>query len=93
VGHYPLLEKHPILRFRHRLWGQKKIADELQKKNLDLSICGHVHSATVDIDKKGRGEIIIGSVTKNACGALIDYDSTNNVFCYSKIDLKKEQLL
>ena len=47
VGHYPLLEKHPILRFRHKLWGQKKILGELQKKNLDLSICfplfGSIH--------------------------------------------------
>ncbi len=87
VGHYPLLEEHPILRFRHKLWGQKKIANELQKKKLDLSICGHVHSAAADIDDTGRGEIIIGSVTKNACGALIDYDSAADVFTYSRIDL------
>ena len=87
VGHYPLLEAHPILRFRHKLWGQKKIANELLKGNIDLSLCGHVHSAMADIDDAGRGEIIIGSVTKNACAALIDYNSTKNVFTYSKIDL------
>ena len=88
VGHYPLLETHPILRCRHRLWGQKKIANELERKNLDLSICGHVHSANVNIDDAGRGEIIAGSVTRNACGALINYDNIKNIFTYDKIDLK-----
>ena len=89
VGHYPLQEEHSILRFRHKLWGHKKILNELQGENLDLSICGHVHSAAADIDDAGRGEIIVGSVTRDACGAQIEYDSTNNVFTYSKIDLTK----
>ena len=88
VGHYPLREKHPILRFRHRLYGQKKIAEELTKKNIDLSLCGHVHSANVDLDDTGRGEMIVGSVTRNACGALIEYNKAKDVFTYNKIDLK-----
>ena len=91
VGHYPLREEHSFLRFRHKLWGQKKILDELQRKTLDLSLCGHVHSAKADIDDTGRGEIIIGSVTRDACGALIEYDCTNNTFIYNKIDLTEDQ--
>jgi len=90
VGHYPLIEDHPVLRFRHSLWGYTKVVSQLLKeKKLSLSLCGHVHWPTAKIDDKGRGEIIIGSVTANACGALIEYDKMNDSFSYNKIDLKK----
>ena len=87
VGHYPLLEEHSILRFRHKLYGQNMIRDKLEDKKLDLSLCGHVHTPHIDIDESGRGEIIIGSVTRNACGAKIEYDYKKNIFSYEKIDL------
>lgn len=88
VGHYPVLEKQPIMRFRHRLYGQRKIAKALRNREFDLSICGHVHKTNVDIDDKGRGEIIVGSVTRNACGALIEYNKDKDIFTYDKIKLE-----
>ena len=88
VGHYPLFEtENMLVRWRHRLYGQKKVA-ELQKKGmLDLSICGHVHKPTPNIDERGRGEVIVGSVTKNGSLAEIEYNKGNDIFTYKKIDL------
>ncbi|MCP4177399.1 MAG: hypothetical protein GY756_06515 [bacterium] len=85
VGHYPLIEDHPIMRFRHKLWGHKEILNALKSKRIDLSLCGHVHNPHASLDERGRGEIIIGSLTKNACFALIEYDEKKDLFTYNKI--------
>jgi UDP-2,3-diacylglucosamine pyrophosphatase LpxH len=88
VGHYPLEEEQNLfVRWRHKLYGQKKIIDFMRKGRLDLSICGHVHNPTSKINDKGRGEIIVGSVTRNACLAAIEYTKDNDVFNYKRIDL------
>ena len=87
VGHYPLIEDHPWLRVRHRLWGQKKVLELLLNKQLDLSLCGHVHLPYERIDDTGRGEYCAGSVTRNGCMSEIDYDKTMNIFSLKKISL------
>ena len=43
VSHYPMLEDHPVLRVRHRLFGQKNILRLKAEGAIDLSLCGHVH--------------------------------------------------
>lgn len=88
IGHYPLLEDHPWLRVRHRLWGQKKAVELLASGTIDISLCGHVHKPYALIDEKGRGEICSGSVTRNSCMASIQYDSSTDIFKYEKISLK-----
>ncbi|HJO96136.1 MAG TPA: metallophosphoesterase [Victivallales bacterium] len=87
VGHYPLIEDHPIMRFRHKLWGHKQILAALKSKRIDLSLCGHVHHPHARLDKNGRGEIIIGSLTRNGCFALIEYDEKKDLFKYNKINV------
>jgi len=32
IGHFPLIEDHPILRIRHKLWGEKRVLKSLLKK-------------------------------------------------------------
>lgn len=88
IGHYPLIEDHPWLRVRHRLWGQKKAVKFLSDGAIDISLCGHVHKPYTKIDSKGRGEICSGSVTRNSCMAMIEYDPAKDFFKYEKISLK-----
>ena len=88
VEHYPLIEEPPILRFRHKLWGEKQVLEKLKSGKIDLSLCGHVHHPTQRIDEKGRGEIIIGSATANKCFALIEYDEKIDLFKYNKISVE-----
>jgi len=87
ISHFPLMEKHPWLRIRHRLWGQAKVLAELGRGNIDLSLCGHVHMPEARIDSRGRGEICAGSVTRNACMSLVEYHAENDIFTHEKIEL------
>lgn len=85
VGHYPIIEKHPFLRIRHRLWGQRDIALQLERGNIDISLCGHFHKPYARLNERGRGEICAGSVTRNACIAVIEYNKNKDVFEYEKV--------
>ncbi len=87
VGHYPLIEDHPWLRVRHRLFGQQSVVELLRAGKIDLSLCGHVHKPYAKLDATGRGESCAGSVTRNGCMSLIDYDRTNNIFTHRQIKL------
>ena len=85
VDHYPLIEKHTLIRCRHRLYGEKKVLSALRNKKIDLSICGHVHYPIADIDDRGRGEIVAGSITANRSFALIEYNEKEDYFKYNRI--------
>ncbi|OGV55703.1 MAG: hypothetical protein A2017_03215 [Lentisphaerae bacterium GWF2_44_16] len=88
IGHYPLFEDHPLLRIRHRLWGQKDVLNLLKDGKIDLSLCGHVHFPNSRINERGRGEICAGSVTRNASIAIIDYDDKKDIFNCENFSLK-----
>lgn len=87
VTHYPLLEKHPILRMRHRLFGQQPIVELLNDGSLDLALCGHVHKFELKTDANGRGECCSGSVTRNGSMVEIDCDTRKRTFTYKTIKL------
>ena len=87
VGHYPLLEDHPILRMRHRLFGQKKLVALLQNGAIDLSLCGHVHRPVMRLDDSGRGESIAGSITCNGSCSLIQYDRNSDRFIFQRVEV------
>ncbi|MBP3394963.1 MAG: metallophosphoesterase [Lentisphaeria bacterium] len=87
VNHYPLEEDFPLLRIRHRLFGQKRIKQLLEEKKIDLALCGHVHKPTLRVDADGRGECIAGSVTRNGTMVAIDYDPLADHFKYETIHL------
>ena len=87
INHYPIIEKHPLLRFRHRLYCQGKIAELLKKGVIDLSICGHRHFYYTDCNESGRGEICSGSVTKNGLMSEIEYK--DDAFNFKKIYLNQ----
>jgi len=87
IGHYPLIEEHPIRRCRHRLYGQARANRLLKSGDIDLSLCGHVHKPLAKIDERGRGEIIAGSITRNHCLAEIDYQAAEDRFLYRPLTL------
>ena len=87
VGHYPLLEEHPVLRVRHRLFGQKKLVELLHNGAIDLSLCGHVHRPVLKVDANGRGENISGSITCNGSCSLIEYLPENDRFVFKRIEV------
>ncbi|MDD4816369.1 MAG: metallophosphoesterase [Victivallaceae bacterium] len=89
VGHFPLQEAHPILRFRHRLYGQKKLLELLRSGAIDLSLCGHVHRPTDRLDGRGRGESIAGSICANGVASLITYDQGKDVFGLERLEFKR----
>jgi 3',5'-cyclic AMP phosphodiesterase CpdA len=87
IGHYPIIEDHPILRVRHKLWGEKETLELLKSGKIDLSLCGHVHRPYAKTDERGRGEICAGSITRNGCVTLINYDKTKDVFSREVVHL------
>ena len=87
VSHYPMLEDHPILRMRHRLFGQKNILRLKSEGIIDLSLCGHVHKPYCRVDAAGRGENCAGSVTRNGVISEIIYDEASGIFSFESIDL------
>ncbi|MBP5531139.1 MAG: metallophosphoesterase, partial [Lentisphaeria bacterium] len=65
LSHYPMTEDHPLLRIRHRLFGQGKIVGLMRSHAIDLVLCGHIHKPYLKVDADGRGECCAGSVTSN----------------------------
>lgn len=89
AGHYPLIEEKPLLRIRHRLWGQKEVLKKLREGFIDLSLCGHVHKPYyIKTGENGRGEYCAGSVTKTASFSEIIYEKSKNTFIHTRIELK-----
>ena len=87
VSHYPMIEEHPLLRTRHRLFGQKKILELMKSREIDLSLCGHVHKPYLKVDSTGRGECCAGSVTRNGSMVEIDYSPESRNFTFHTINL------
>lgn len=88
LSHYPMFEDHPILRVRHRLFGEKPVRELLEKGDIDLCLCGHVHKPYFrETLPGGRGENCAGSVTRNRSFTEIDYDPVSRVFTRKEIKI------
>lgn len=87
ITHYPMYDDHPVLRMRHRLFGQKPIIELLKKGDLDLVLCGHVHKFGLRVDENGRGECCAGSVTRNGTMVEIECNGAARSFKYKQITL------
>lgn len=72
--------RRPLLRLRHRLFGQRDVLALLNQGAIDLSLCGHQHQPHAHLDGRGRGEICAGSITRNACLSEIAYDPEKDIF-------------
>lgn len=86
--HYPMFEDHPILRVRHRLFGEAPVRKLLEKGKIDLCLCGHVHKPYFRPTLEGgRGENCAGSVTRNRSFSEIDYDPETRTFTRRVIEI------
>lgn len=77
AGHFPLRERHPWRRFRHKLYGHDAAARLLKSGAIDLSLCGHVHRPYALLDERGRGEACAGSLTRFGSFSLFDFDAAS----------------
>lgn len=75
LSHYPMTEDHPILRVRHRLFGQRRIVELMRAHAIDLVLCGHIHKPYLKVDGAGFGECCAGSVTRN--GEMTEIEVTS----------------
>jgi UDP-2,3-diacylglucosamine pyrophosphatase LpxH len=87
LSHYPMTEDHPILRMRHRLFGQKDVLQLLNDKKIDLALCGHVHKPYFRSRQDGSVlECCAGSVTRN--GSLVEITgSPDGNFDFKTVEL------
>lgn len=89
VNHFPVIERRSFARFRHRLYGAKKVAQMIKSGAVDLSLCGHVHKPYDLLNEHGRGETSAGSLTRFGQLSVIEYDSTSNLFNMTKKNIVK----
>ena len=87
LSHYPMLEDHPWLRMRHRLFGGKPVVELMKAGEIDLVLCGHVHTPGLKVDADGRGQCCAGSVTRNGSLTEIDADVAARRFAFRRITL------
>ena len=86
LSHYPMYEDHPILRARHRLFGQQETVKLINNGDIALSLCGHVHQPYLKCDKENRPlEECCGSVTRN--GSMVEITLDNGNFNFKTIEL------
>ncbi len=88
VGHFPLLERHPLKRIRHKLYGHSEVAALLKSGSIDLSLCGHVHSHYALLDSNGRGEICAGSLTRYACFSELEIDPASGSVSHRSVQMR-----
>ena len=65
VGHFPLHGNDSPKSFRHRLIGGKRAEALLNAGKIALSVAGHIHVPFQRLDTRGRGELVVGSLTKH----------------------------
>ena len=75
VGHFPLRGNDKLSSFRHRLLGGKRAEALLNDGKIALSVVGHVHMPSQRLDARGRGELIVGSLTKHDILREITFDN------------------
>ena len=86
LSHYPMYEDHPILRVRHRLFGQQEVVKLIEDGAVSLSLCGHVHKPYLRKSDSGRPlEECAGSVTRN--GSMVEITLDNGNFSFNTVTL------
>lgn len=90
AGHFPILERMPVRRFRHRLYGARVASEMIRDRVIDLSLCGHVHKPYEVLNSTGRGEISAGSLTKYGFYSRILYDTESGIFTLERVPVGKE---
>lgn len=80
IGHYPMFEHQPLLRIRHRLWGQRPILPLLRNGDIDLSLHGHIHRPFTRLAPDGHGEMCAGSLTRNGCYSELTFRPEYGIF-------------
>ena len=79
TGHYPLLKSnHKPLPRRRRLHNSGSLLTALKKGQLDVAICGHIHTPFVREEDSGTMEICAGSLSVNGSINILDITPGQN---------------
>ena len=75
VGHFPLRTNgRSLAAYRHSLLGGKRAETLLNEGKIALSVAGHVHVPSRQLDARGYGELVAGSLTKHDILREITFD-------------------
>jgi len=80
IGHFPTRQADGgELGFRRHLRGRQQIADRLGNGDINLYLCGHIHSPFIHTLPGGSVECCTGSLTMKNVFSIIDIDLEGNV--------------
>lgn len=81
IGHFPTADAEgKRLSFRRRLKNDLLIQELLQKKCIDVTLCGHIHKPFKRSLKNGALEVCAGSLTMTGVFSVIDYCPQTGTF-------------
>lgn len=89
IGHYPLKNHlgEPLAK-RRALENGERLTDLLEKGKISVNLCGHIHAAFKREEQSGSLEICAGSLTIGGKLNKLEFNSEDNSFSQSWIDLK-----
>lgn len=89
IGHYPLKNHlgQPLAK-RRALENGERLTDLLEKGKISVNLCGHIHAAFKREEPSGSLEICAGSLTIGGKLNKLEFNSEDNSFSQSWIDLK-----
>ena len=79
LTHFPFIRTEKgIAGARRKLYGAESARNSAVSGEIDLVLCGHIHTPYEILDSSGRGELCAGSLTKKGIFRKITY--TDNMF-------------
>lgn len=84
LTHFPFVKvEKGIAGARRKLFGAEPVRELIDAGEIDLVLCGHLHTPYEMLDRTGRGEICAGSLTKKGIFRKIIF--ADNIFHFENI--------
>ena len=75
LSHFPIMKvEKGVSGARRKLYGAESIRELVDSGDIDLILCGHIHTPYEQLDFTGRGEICAGSLTKKGIFRKITFE-------------------
>jgi DNA repair exonuclease SbcCD nuclease subunit len=88
VGHYPLRDANGAeLNWRRQLYGSEFLRHALDHRQLDVALCGHIHTPFRRDDPSGAMEICAGSLTTAGQLNVLDHSAATGKFSQFWVDV------
>ena len=77
---------------RCRPAGAQRIREHLRSGRLDLSLCGHIHTAFAALGPGGKGEVCADSLTLNGTLNVVDWLPEDGHFSQFFVDVSRHDV-